>query len=135
MLICNHSFKASSDTAISISFGIISVSISLIGVWISYLTLRAMPRHTGTPPISLFPTEVLSNLSLQLITNKNPKEIIEIIPFGLLSITNKSFDTNIRTLFLPSRRLENEPLRWREAVSQLRACSRKLWSWGMVGIW
>jgi hypothetical protein len=31
-----------SDTSISIAFGIISVCISLIGVWISYLTLRAM---------------------------------------------------------------------------------------------
>ncbi|PMD18600.1 hypothetical protein NA56DRAFT_647795 [Hyaloscypha hepaticicola] len=37
----------SPDTAISITFGLISVSISLLGVWISYLTLRAMSLDTG----------------------------------------------------------------------------------------
>ncbi|PMD58671.1 uncharacterized protein K444DRAFT_613550 [Hyaloscypha bicolor E] len=33
---------AGSSDSISTAFGIVSVCISLIGVWISYLTLRAM---------------------------------------------------------------------------------------------
>ncbi|KAN0098360.1 hypothetical protein V8E51_014023 [Hyaloscypha variabilis] len=45
----------STDTAISLAFGIISIFISLLGVWISYLTLRAMnldPRSdSNQPPI------------------------------------------------------------------------------------
>ncbi|PMD18601.1 hypothetical protein NA56DRAFT_647797 [Hyaloscypha hepaticicola] len=31
----------SSDTAIAIAFGLSSIFISMLGVWISYLTLRA----------------------------------------------------------------------------------------------
>ena len=42
-----NSFPVSSDTVISIAFGIISISISLLGVWISYLTLRAMNPDAG----------------------------------------------------------------------------------------
>jgi len=38
----------SSDTAIAIAFGLISISISLLGVWISYLTLRAMSADSST---------------------------------------------------------------------------------------
>ncbi|PMD18598.1 hypothetical protein NA56DRAFT_647793 [Hyaloscypha hepaticicola] len=37
----------SSDAAISIAFGLIGVCISLIGVWINYLTLRAWNVDTG----------------------------------------------------------------------------------------
>jgi hypothetical protein len=44
----NSLISVSSDTAISITFGLISVSISLLGVWISYLTLRAMRLDTCT---------------------------------------------------------------------------------------
>jgi hypothetical protein len=43
----------SSDTAIAIVFGLISISISLLGVWISYLTLRAMSLDSSTNPIFL----------------------------------------------------------------------------------
>jgi hypothetical protein len=43
----------SSDTAIAIAFGLISISISLLGVWISYLTLRAMSADSSTNPIFL----------------------------------------------------------------------------------
>ncbi|KAN0098361.1 hypothetical protein V8E51_014024 [Hyaloscypha variabilis] len=43
----NSFWKVSSDTAISIAFGLISIAISLLGVWISYLTLRAMNIDTG----------------------------------------------------------------------------------------
>jgi hypothetical protein len=39
---------ASPDTAISIAFGLISTFIGLIGIFINYLTLRAMTPDPGT---------------------------------------------------------------------------------------
>ena len=46
-------FAVSSDTAIAIAFGLISISISLLGVWISYLTLRATSLDSSTNLIFL----------------------------------------------------------------------------------
>lgn len=38
----------SPDTSIAIAFGILSTVISVLGVWIGYLTLRAMAFETRT---------------------------------------------------------------------------------------
>jgi hypothetical protein len=46
-------FAVSSDAAIAIAFGLISISISLLGVWISYLTLRATSLDSSTNLIFL----------------------------------------------------------------------------------
>jgi hypothetical protein len=43
----------SSDAAIAIAFGLISIFISMLGVWISYLTLRATSAESSTNPILL----------------------------------------------------------------------------------
>jgi hypothetical protein len=45
-----HSMLVSSDTAIAIAFGLLSTIISLLGVLVGYLTLRAMPLGTQVAP-------------------------------------------------------------------------------------
>jgi hypothetical protein len=59
----------SSDTAISISFGTISVFISLLGVWISYLTLRVTTINVGID--SSFPSSLPSKLSKNVSSPKS----------------------------------------------------------------
>jgi hypothetical protein len=63
----NYILIVPSDTAISISFGIISVCVSLLGVWIGYLTLRAMILEAGMD--YLVYTHLFSQYSLILFSS------------------------------------------------------------------
>jgi hypothetical protein len=59
---CSNISLATSDSAIAIAFGLISTLISLLGVFIGYLTLRAMTLEASMRP----PLTSLSNAELSL---------------------------------------------------------------------
>ncbi|PMD58674.1 uncharacterized protein K444DRAFT_630379 [Hyaloscypha bicolor E] len=122
----------SSDTAITIAFGLISVSISLIGVWISYLTLRAMSLDTSASLFSTSPTLALLPFSQegerkegdfqfsswQFMAYTGSKQIITT---NCLSTTSESFDTNTLSSF-PSHGIGDGFLGWHETPTIIPSC-------------
>ncbi|PMD41289.1 hypothetical protein L207DRAFT_565213 [Hyaloscypha variabilis F] len=89
----------SSDTVISITFGLISIAISLLGVWISYLTLRAMNIDAGFQD------------SMQCRAD----EVFKAMAFNLSTSKTKSFGMNTLSLYL-LRGVGEEFLGWHETL-------------------